>query len=334
MDRKIISVKAEILKELRNTKGYISGQEISDKLGVSRTAVWKVIQQLEVEGYDIEAVTNKGYHLISYPEILASGELMSRMTTLWAGKRVYFHKETESTNEDAKYLAEEGMEHGSLVVADTQTGGKGRRGRTWVSPAGESISMSLLLRPDFLPDKAPMLTLLMAISVAEVISGLHRELDVKIKWPNDVLVNNKKVCGILTEMSAEPDYIHHVIVGVGINANQNFFPEELQDIATSLRIEKGEKVDRTALIIGIMEYFEYYYGIFAEHLDVSDFVDIYDGYLINKGKEVRILDPKGEYTGVAEGINDSGALIVKLSDGTIKTVSTGEVSVRGIYGYV
>ena len=329
-----ISLKADILRALRNAKEHISGQQICDEMGVSRTAVWKVMKQLEAEGYDIEAVTNKGYMLLSYPEILSGSELMSRMNTKWAGKRVYFHKETGSTNEDARYLAEEGMLHGSLVVADSQTGGRGRRGRGWVSPPGESISFSLLLKPSFSPDRASMLTILMAISIAEVISALHPDLDVKIKWPNDVLVNGKKACGILTEMEAEPDYIHYVIIGVGINVNQTEFPEELAQIATSLRIEKGEKAGRPELIVAAMEYFEYYYGIFEEHLDVSDFVDIYDRYLINRDREVRVLDPKGEYTGVAEGINDNGALIVRIPDGSFRTVSSGEVSVRGVYGYV
>ena len=196
------SIKAAVLKEIRNGTDHVSGQELCDKLGVSRTAVWKVIKQLQAEGYDIEAVTNKGYKLLSYPNILSGSEIMSRLTTKWAGQKVYFHKETESTNDDAKYLAEEGMDHGSLVVADCQTAGKGRRGRSWVSPPGEAVYMSLLLRPDFSPDQASMLTLLMAISVAEVINGLYPDIDVKIKWPNDVLVQERKVCGILTEMSA------------------------------------------------------------------------------------------------------------------------------------
>ena len=329
-----ISTKAEILKEIRSSRDHVSGQELCEKLGVSRTAVWKVIKQLQAEGYDIEAVTNKGYRLLSYPNILSGSELMSRMNTKWAGQRVYYRKETESTNEDAKYLAEEGMEHGSLVVADSQTGGRGRRGREWISPPGEAISMSLLLRPDFSPNKAPMLTLLMAVSVAEVISGLYQDLKVSIKWPNDVLVSERKVCGILTEMSAEPDFIHHVVIGVGINVNQTYFPKEVEDIAISLRMAHGEMLDRAQIIVGIMDYFEYYYGIFAERLDVSDFVNIYDSYLVNRGREVRVLDPKGEYEGVAEGINDKGELIVHLKDGSVRTVASGEVSVRGIGGYV
>jgi BirA family biotin operon repressor/biotin-[acetyl-CoA-carboxylase] ligase len=327
-------VKAEILRELRTSGDFVSGQDLCDRFGVSRTAVWKVIRQLEADGYDIEAVTNKGYKLLSYPDILSSAELMSRINTQWAGRKVYFKPEMESTNEYAKYLAEEGKDHGSLVVTNAQTAGKGRRGRQWISPPGEAVSMSLILRPEFSPDRASMLTLVMALSVADTISQLHPELKVSIKWPNDVLVNEHKVCGILTEMDAEPDYIHDVIVGVGINVNQKEFPEELSDIATSLRIEKGEHIDRAGLIIGTMEYFEYYYGIYAEHLDFSCFVQNYDGYLVNRGREVRVLDPKGEYTGTAEGVNDRGELIVNLPDGSARTVSSGEVSVRGIYGYV
>ncbi len=327
-------MKAEILRELRTSSDFVSGQELCSRFGVSRTAVWKVIRQLEADGYDIEAVTNKGYKLISYPDILSSAELMSRMNTQWAGRKVYFKQELDSTNEYAKYLAEEGKDHGSLVVANAQTAGKGRRGREWASPAGEAIYMSLILRPEFSPNNASMLTLIMALAVADTISQLHSDLKVSIKWPNDVLVNEHKVCGILTEMNAEPDFIHDVVIGVGINVNQKVFPEELQETATSLRIEKGEHIERSPLIIGAMEYFEYYYGIYAEHLDFSYFVQTYDGYLINRGREVRVLDPKGEYTGTAEGVNDHGELIINLPDGSARTVSSGEVSVRGIYGYV
>lgn len=326
-------MKADVLRMLRNEKDYVSGQDICDKLQVSRTAVWKVMKQLQAEGYDIEAVNNKGYHLNSYPEIMTAPELMSRMTTDWAGRKVYYRRETESTNEDAKYLAEEGKDHGSLVVAECQTGGKGRRGRQWESPKGTSISMSLLLRPEFAPNKASMITLLMALSVADVLSKLT-ELDVKIKWPNDVLINKKKVCGILTEMDTEPDCIHYVVVGVGINVNVNAFPEEIADVATSLMIEKGDRYGRADIIVAIMEYFEYYYDIFTQTKDLSDVVGLYDGYLINRNEKVKVLDPKGEYTGTATGINDFGELIVQKDDGKYVRVASGEVSVRGVYGYV
>lgn len=328
-----MSMKADVLRMIRTCQDYVSGQEICEKLGVSRTAVWKVIKQLQNEGYDIEGVNNKGYRLVSYPETISAAELMSRVTTEWAGTRVSYRRVTESTNEDAKDFAEEGREHGFLVVADEQTGGKGRRGRAWNSPAGTSISFSLLLRPDFEPNKASMLTLVMAVAVAEVLSKLT-ELDVKIKWPNDILINKKKVCGILTEMDAEMDYIHNVIIGVGINVNNNSFPEEIADIATSVCVEKGEKVSRADIILGIMDYFEFYYGEFVKNGDLSVFVDLYDSYLINRNEKVKVLDPKGEYTGTANGINDYGELIVQKDNGDFARVSSGEVSVRGVYGYV
>lgn len=326
-------MKAEVLRMIRSCENYVSGQEICEKLGVSRTAVWKVIKQLQEDGYDIEGVNNKGYCLVSYPEKITAPEIMSRVPTKWAGTRVYYRASTESTNEDAKELAADGKEHGSLVVADTQTAGKGRRGRVWQSPAGTTISFSIILRPELEPNKASMITLIMAIAVAEVISKFT-ELDAKIKWPNDIVVNKKKVCGILTEMDAEMDYIHDVIVGVGINVNNDDFPEEIRNMATSLKLEKGERVNRSDLIVGIMDFFEYYYEQFMEYGDLSAFVDLYDSFLINKDEQVKVLDPKGEYTGTAMGINDYGELIVQKEDGTIVRVSSGEVSVRGLYGYV
>lgn len=326
-------MKHEVLRMIRGAQGYISGQEICEKLGVSRTAVWKVIEQLRAEGYDIEAVSNRGYHLISYPELMTGTEIMSRINTTWAGTRVYYRKETGSTNEDAKDLAEEGALHGSLVVAECQNAGKGRRGRSWGSDKGSTISMSLLLRPTFSPNKAPKLTLIMALAVAEVLHHLTDQ-EISIKWPNDVLVNGKKVCGILTEMSAEMDCINYVVIGVGINVNNTEFPEELRDKATSLLNEVGNRMGRTDIIVNVMDFFEYYYGIYEEHQDLSDFVNLYDSYLINRNKEVRVLDPKGEYNGVAQGINDNGELIIQKEDGSFVRVDSGEVSVRGVLGYV
>lgn len=326
-------MKHEVLRMIRATDSYISGQEISEKMKVSRTAVWKVIEQLRAEGYDIEAVSNRGYHLVSYPELMTGTEIMSRINTNWCGTKVYYRKDTGSTNEDAKEVAENGGTHGSLVVAESQSSGKGRRGRVWSSEKGSTISMSLLLRPTFSPSVAPKLTLLMALAVAEVLHHLTDQ-KVSIKWPNDVLVNGKKVCGILTEMSAEMDCINYVVIGVGINVNNTEFPEEIAATATSLLNEVGNRMGRTDIIINVMDFFEYYYGLFEEHQDLSDFVNLYDSYLINRNKEVRVLDPKGEYTGTAQGINDNGELIVQKEDGTFVRVDSGEVSVRGVLGYV
>lgn len=324
-------MKIKILRIIRERMGIVTLQELCQECGISKETVIRLIWQLVCDGYDIELEPGKGYRLNSYPETLSSCELMSRLNTQWAGKRVYYREETESTNDDAKFLAEEGMEHGSLVIAETQTAGKGRRGRSWCSPKS-SIYMSMLLRPDLPVDRASMLTLVMAVSVADALSQLY-DLDVKIKWPNDILINKKKVCGILTELFEHPDQTYSVVVGIGINVNQKGFPEEIAEIATSVLIEKGDSCNRADIVIAVMEYFEYYYELFAEGGDMSALIDIYDAYLINRNEQVKILDPAGEYEGMAKGINDRGELIVERADGKITTVYSGEVSVRGIYGY-
>lgn len=327
--------KSDILALLRNSKDYISGQQLCDQFCVSRTAVWKVINQLKEEGYQIESVTRKGYRLLSCPEVFSESEIASRITTDWAGKKIYHYDKTGSTNIDAKRLAEEGAPHGTTVVAEQQNQGRGRRGREWESPAGTAVYMSIVLKPDFAPDKASMLTLVMALSVAEAITELTG-LEAVIKWPNDIVVNKKKVCGILTEMSAELDYIHYVVIGVGINANNSLseFTEELRKTATSLKIESGKSVSRAAMVERVLFYFEKNYDIFVRKLDLSELQEAYQKHLINLNADVKVLDPKGEYNGIARGINTTGELLVEKEDGTIEAVYAGEVSVRGLYGYV
>lgn len=326
-------MKAEILTLLRNSREYVSGQDLCARFGVSRTAVWKAINQLKEEGYEIEALQNKGYILRSYPDILSKNEIASRLGTKWVGKNLYYYEDTDSTNADAMRLGEEGAEHGTLVVANHQNKGRGRRGRVWQSPVGTTISMSFLVKPEIAPGKASMLTLVMALAVAKGIEEAC-DLSTAIKWPNDILVNGKKVCGILTEMKAEMDYIHGVIIGVGINVNVESFPEELQSMATSLILEKGRKVSRAEVIERVAENFEEYYEKFMETEDLSLLRDLYEERLISKGKAVKVLDPQGEYTGISKGITDTGELVVETQDGKEQQVYAGEVSVRGIYGYV
>lgn len=326
-------MKAEILTLLRNSREYVSGQDLCARFGVSRTAVWKAINQLKEEGYEIEALQNKGYILRSYPDILSKNEIASRLGTKWVGKTLYYYEDTDSTNADAMRLGEEGAEHGTLVVANHQNKGRGRRGRVWQSPVGTTISMSFLVKPEIAPGKASMLTLVMALAVAKGIEEAC-DLSTAIKWPNDILVNGKKVCGILTEMKAEMDYIHGVIIGVGINVNVESFPEELQSMATSLILEKGRKVSRAEVIERVAENFEEYYEKFMETEDLSLLRDLYEERLISKGKTVKVLDPQGEYTGISMGITDTGELVVETQDGKEQQVYAGEVSVRGIYGYV
>lgn len=331
--------KSDILTLLRNSKDYVSGQQLCDQFGVSRTAVWKVINQLKEEGYEIESVPRKGYRLVETPkDILSQSEIASRLHTKWAGRKLYYFESTGSTNTDAKRLAEEGEPHGTTIVANMQTAGKGRRGRTWQSPAGANTYFTILLKPTFSPDKASMLTLVMALSVAEAIEEITG-LKADIKWPNDIVVHKKKVVGMLTEMSTTPemDEIQYVVIGVGTNVNYDSpedFPEELRPTATSLRIEAGHLINRAALTERMLARFEVNYEKFEETLDLSGLMDSYEKHLINVGAQVRVLDPAGEYTGISRGINTVGELLVEKENGETVNVYAGEVSVRGLYGYV
>ena len=326
-------MKSEILSVLRNAEGYISGQELCERFGVSRTAVWKGINQLKNEGYQIEAVQNKGYRLCGYPESISKIELESRMHTKWAGQNLICLDSIDSTNDYIKKLAEEGAPHGTLAVADYQSGGKGRRGRSWVTPHGSAIAMSILVRPKLAPEKASMMTLVAGMAVAKSVKEVTG-LDVKIKWPNDVVINGRKISGTLTEMSMELGAIHYIVIGTGINANVTEFPEEIKDIATSLILEKGEKVDRAAIICAHMEAFEDFYDRFMEYGDMTLLKEDYQELLANQNQQVRVLEPGNEYMGIARGIDELGQLLVEKEDGSIVKVYAGEVSVRGIYNYV
>lgn len=328
--------KEEILKKLRDAKGFVSGQELCTYYGVSRTAIWKAVRQLEKDGYVIEAQNNKGYRLVENDnaDLFSKVEIESRMQTKWVGRNLVFHKETGSTNIDAKELAEKGEAAGAVVVADMQTAGRGRRGRGWVSPAGKDIYMTILLRPQCRPEKASVLTLVMALAVRKAISEQIPQ-KCSIKWPNDIVVHGKKVCGILTEMSAELDGIHYVVIGAGINVNQESLVEEIQNTATTLRIESGQQINRATLVARVLYYFEKYYAIFEENWDFCDLVEEYNQFLVNRDREVCVLDPQGAFKGIARGINEKGELLVEReNDGEVVVVYAGEVSVRGIYGYV
>lgn len=326
-------MKTKILQKLKETEGYISGQELCDALGISRTAVWKYMNKLKEEGYQIEAVPNKGYHLLYVPDVFTESEIKSRLSTEWAGKEIVCYEMVDSTNNVAKTAAEQGGLHGTLFLAEQQSSGKGRRGRSWVSPPGTGIWMTILLRPQLEPSQASMLTLVAALSISRAIEK-ETGLRAQIKWPNDVVVNGKKVCGILTEMSAEMEWIHYVVIGIGTNANLEKFPKELQEKATSLRIEGGKVVERVPIVCAFLSYFEMDYENFIKEQNLSRLLEDYNNRLVNCGREVRILDPKGEYTGTAKGIDLSGALIVEKEKGEIVQITSGEVSVRGIYGYV
>jgi len=326
-------MKEEILRLLRSADGYISGQELCNRFGVSRTAVWKAINQLKEAGYEIEAQQNKGYRLMAAPDLMTEAEIKSLMHTEWVAKEVLYFDTIDSTNTKARELAEKGYPSGTLVVADKQESGKGRRGRSWVSPSGTGIFMTLMIKPDINPNNASMLTLVAALAVAKAITSVTGE-EALIKWPNDIVVNSKKVCGILTEMNAQFDYINHIVVGIGINVHNESFPEEISQMASSLMIEAGgRRFHRAQIIAETMAYFEQYYDTFLKTQDLSALVREYDELLVNRNKSVRVLDPKEPFDGKAMGITSKGELIVDTWESR-KLVSSGEVSVRGIYGYV
>ena len=325
-------MKAEILALLRESDDYISGQELCRRFGVTRSAVWKAVGQLKKEGYEIEAVQNRGYKLVK-AEVYGESELRSRIRTVRAGSELHFYRITGSTNLLAKQAGEEDAPHGALFVADEQTAGRGRRGRSWQSPPGANIYFTILLRPDFAPDQASMLTLVMAHSVACAIHRLTG-LEPSIKWPNDVLLEGKKVCGILTEMSVEREYIHYVVCGVGINVVSQDFPEGIREHAIAVEEVYGQAVSKGALLQYVMEDFERDYDAFVAAGDLTPLLESYNGILVNRDRRVRVLDPKGEWEGIARGINAGGELLVEDIEGGIQNIFAGEVSVRGIYGYV
>lgn len=248
-------------------------------------------------------------------------------------KKIICYKQLDSTNTEIARLAMQGAEHGTVVVAESQTAGKGRKGRSWESPARENIYMSILLRPDCVPNKAPMLTLVMAYSAAQVIQELGFS-EVQIKWPNDLVLSGKKVCGILTEMQLMGSEIDYVVVGVGINVNTRNFSAGLGDKATSLFLESGSKFERETIVENIVDNFEHAYRQFCNAQDLSFLQETYNSMLVNAGKEVRVLEPGNEYTAYAQGINSKGELMVRMLNGEEKAIYAGEVSVRGVYGYV
>ena len=260
-------------------------------------------------------------------------KIFEKLETKWMGRELFSYSQVGSTNVVAKEKLQEGGTDGLLVVAQEQLQGRGRRGRNWQSPKGEAAYMTLGLKPRFAPDKSSMLTLVMAYAVAQAIREVT-DLPCLIKWPNDIVVNKKKVCGILTEMNMGKEGTYHIVIGVGINTNQKKFQEELASIATSLSLESGKIIGNEKIIVKTLKYFEEAYEIFQKEQNLSFMQKQYNQLLINCDHEVVVLEPKGNYEGIAKGIDESGELLVQKKDGELVKVYAGEVSVRGVYGYV
>lgn len=266
----------------------------------------------------------------------------------WAGREIIHKAQTDSTNEEAKRAGDKGAAHGTVFRADCQTAGKGRRGRSWSSEAQGNLYFTLLLRPELTPEKASMLTLVMAYAVAKAIRQ-QTGLATFIKWPNDIIVHEKKVCGILSEMKLKGNAVDYCVIGVGVNVGPREFAEELKDKATSLaaelekpaedgsrgdRAEAGNAAEPGQLLEQILYFFEKEYERFAKAQDLAPMQEQYNALLINLDKQVRVLDPQGEYEGIARGITRTGELLVETKEGHCRKVYAGEVSVRGLYGYV
>ncbi|HZK56832.1 MAG TPA: biotin--[acetyl-CoA-carboxylase] ligase [Clostridia bacterium] len=323
----------KILSELyKNKENCISGEVLATNLGISRTAVWKHINILKKEGYIIETAPGRGYRLLETEDKLLPGEIEILLGDNTIGKQVVYFESVDSTNSYAKKEIAR-LKDGTVVLAEEQTLGRGRRGKEWVSPKGTGIWVSLILKPDIPPREGIKMT---QIAVAAVCESIREStgLNALIKWPNDIIVNGKKVCGILTEMAGELNEISYIIIGIGINVNMDSFPNEIKENATSLFIESGKKTDRRDLLVDTLRNFETLYNDYIEDLDLNRVLSMVKNYSAILGKNIRVIQGKTEKRGMAIDINNEGLLLIELEDGSSETVMSGEVSIRGEEGYI
>ncbi|KGP73032.1 biotin--[acetyl-CoA-carboxylase] ligase [Pontibacillus yanchengensis] len=313
----------ELLSQVE--EGYVSGQRLSEDLHISRPAVWKHMKELEKDGYEIEAAPRKGYRIVSFPNKVSENTIQWGMNTNWLGQRLIHKSTVTSTQILAHQAAQEGAPHGTIVIADEQTKGRGRLNRSWHSHKGEGIWMSIVLRPTFEPYKSPQITLLAATVLAEVFKG-YCDIKPQIKWPNDILTDGKKLAGILTELQAEQDQINYIILGMGINVNHPIetFPEEIRDKASSLKIESGESWELASLIREIIQTFEKRYEEFME--DGFSKVKLrWEAFGYRIGEIVPIQTYQSSWNGRIMGIESDGALRVVDEEGKEQTLYSAEI---------
>jgi BirA family transcriptional regulator, biotin operon repressor / biotin---[acetyl-CoA-carboxylase] ligase len=303
---------------------FVSGEVISDKLGLTRTAVWKHVNALREQGYRIDAVPARGYRLAAIPDRLTALELRPLLSTHDFGQVLHCFEELPSTSDRAKELADDGAGHGEVVIAETQTAGRGRRGRTWLSPPRRNLYFSVVLRPELPPSRAAEFTLVASLAICDAV----RQAGVPaagIKWPNDVLAGGRKLAGILTELAAEPDRVHWVVIGVGVNVNarREDFPPELQDQATSVLLERGEPAPRALFAAACLTALEGWVDVHAE----QGFAPIRAAWRersVTLGREVRVVADGRDVVGTAVDIDDQGALLVRTEAGT-ERILAGDV---------
>ena len=302
---------------------FVSGEAISDKLGLTRAAVWKHVNALRSQGYRIDAVPARGYRLAEVPDRLTALELRPLLNTHDIGRTLVAHEELASTSDLAKTLADEGCDHGTVVIAETQTAGRGRRGRAWVSPPRKNVYFSVVLRPDLPPPRATELTLVVSLAVCDALR--QAGVDAGIKWPNDVLAGGRKIAGILTELAAEPDRVHWVVLGVGVNVNatREDFPPELRDEATSVLLERGEPAPRALLTAACLTALEDWLDAHEER-GFDAIRHAWRDRSVTLGREVMVRTEGRELTGVAEDLDEQGALLVRTGAG-VERVFAGDV---------
>jgi BirA family biotin operon repressor/biotin-[acetyl-CoA-carboxylase] ligase len=328
-------LKTDILRLLKeNTDGFISGQYISDKLGVSRTAIWKYINQIKEDGYEIESVSNKGYRLVTSPDLLTLEEIEPYLTTSFIGRNIIHFDSIGSTNTEAKKLADLSGSNGSIIIAEEQTNGRGRLGRSWISPKYKGVWMSIVLKPDLDPIEAVKLTQIAAAAVVKATEELN--IKTLVKWPNDIVINHKKTCGILTEMNAELTRINYVVVGIGINVNTDEvdFPEDIKEIATSLKVETKHFINRQELVGRILNNFEKLYVEFVENNNIFVSVNICRDNSAIIGQQIFIISRENKVEVKAIDIDEDGRLLVEHADGKREYIISGEVSIRGKGSYI
>jgi BirA family transcriptional regulator, biotin operon repressor / biotin---[acetyl-CoA-carboxylase] ligase len=328
-----VKVQSELRKRLldaftKNEEEFLSGQHLAELIGCSRTAVWKHIEELRKEGFELEAIRSKGYRILKIPEKITANEVRLGLKTQRLGQHIHYQESVDSTQKMALRLSLDGALEGTVVIAEEQTAGRGRMDRSWYSPKFSGVWMSIILRPNLLPQKAPQLTLIVAVAVVQAIEELT-PLRPRIKWPNDILINGKKMTGILTELQAESDRINSIIIGIGMNVNQekNAYPEELRSIATSLFIETGTKINRAELIRHVLINLEHLYDVYLE----AGFYPIkilWESYAVSIGEMITARMRQGDIHGKALGITDDGVLMIEDQVGKIHYVYSADIELH------
>ncbi len=318
-----------ILDILLGADTYVSGQSLAEQLGVSRQAVWKEIKALRARGYTIESVTNRGYRLTGSPDYLNAAAVKAHLTAKIIGCELEVLESVGSTNDYLKILGANGCKSGAVAAAREQVSGKGRMGRTWQNKKDENVMFSVLLRPKMAPAEAGAVTPLAGLAVCKALRSFTG-LDCRIKWPNDIIVGRKKLCGILTEMSAEFDAVEYIIPGIGVNVDQTAFPPEIADKATSLLLETGRRFDKNRLLACMLNQLEE--DFLRSNLELKrQALAEYTALCATLGRNVSFTRGGEPVSGAATGITESGELEVTLADGSVCRVNSGEVTAQGIY---